>query len=120
MLLANLIDRLPDPAACLAALPDLVAPGGMLLITSPYTWLPEFTAPAHWLGGYTTAAGPVRTLDALDAALSPSFTRLATEDMPFLIREHVRKFQWSVAQATLWQRSPANPTGGAGGISRPD
>jgi hypothetical protein len=25
-------------------------------------------------------------------------------DLPFLIREHQRKFQWSVAEATIWRR----------------
>jgi hypothetical protein len=26
------------------------------------------------------------------------------KDLPFLIREHARKFQWSVALATVWRR----------------
>jgi hypothetical protein len=26
------------------------------------------------------------------------------KDLPFLIREHARKFQWSVAEATIWRR----------------
>jgi hypothetical protein len=25
-------------------------------------------------------------------------------DLPFLLREHARKYQWSVAQASLWRR----------------
>ena len=98
VLMANLIDRLPDPAKCLARLPELIAPGGWLVITSPYTWLEEYTAPAHWLDhGQGTLAG-------LRDTLSPKFELHRTMDLPFLIREHRRKYQWSVAEASIWRR----------------
>lgn len=99
VLMANLIDRLREPARCLASLPSLVVPGGQLVITSPYTWLTDFTPAEHWLGGRN---GP--TLDGLKAALDKDFELSATRDLPFLIREHARKFQWSVAQASIWVR----------------
>ena len=95
VLMANLIDRLNEPQRCLARLPALVNPGGQLVITSPYTWLEDFTPRANWLSP---------TLHGLRAALAPHFDLTATRDMPFLIREHARKFQWSVAQATTWIR----------------
>lgn len=95
VLMANLIDRLSEPQRCLARLPSLVNAGGQLVITSPYTWLEDFTPRANWLSP---------TLDGLRAALAPHFELVATRDMPFLIREHSRKFQWSVAQATIWIR----------------
>lgn len=44
ILAGNLICRLRDPFAFLHRLPGLVAPGGILVITSPYTWLEQFTA----------------------------------------------------------------------------
>lgn len=100
VLMANLVDRLPDPQACLARLPDLVAPGGTVLITSPYTWMEEFTPRAKWLGGRDGR----RTLDGLKEALLPAFELAGRKDIPFLIREHARKFQWSVAEATFWKR----------------
>lgn len=43
VLAANLICRLHAPYNFLRRLSDLVAPGGILIITSPYTWLEEFT-----------------------------------------------------------------------------
>lgn len=95
VLMANLIDRLSEPQRCLARLPSLMKAGGQLVITSPYTWLEDFTPRANWLSP---------TLDGLRAALAPHFDLVATRDMPFLIREHARKFQWSVAQATIWTR----------------
>lgn len=97
VLMANLIDRLAEPRRCLARLPSLVKPGGQLIITSPYTWLEDFTPRANWLGGG-------KTLDGLRAALDVDFTLVTTKDLPFLIREHARKFQWSVAQASIWRR----------------
>tara|TARA_B100000959_G_scaffold41481_1_gene41586 strand:+ start:18 stop:776 length:759 start_codon:yes stop_codon:yes gene_type:complete len=103
VLMANLIDRLPCPAKCLQQLPDLVLTGGQLIIASPCTWLEEYTPKNEWLGGSRTL-GHAQTLDTLCELLSPSFTLDGTSDLPFLIREHARKYQWSVAQATRWLR----------------
>jgi putative 4-mercaptohistidine N1-methyltranferase len=105
VLAANLIDRLVEPRRFLAQLPHLVRPGGQLILTSPYTWLPDYTPPAAWLGGFRQGDTERTTHDALRAALEPNFTLTATKDLPFLIREHARKYQWSVAQATLWRRA---------------
>ena len=43
VLAANLIDRLHSPTDFLGRLASLVAPGGVLVITSPYTFLREYT-----------------------------------------------------------------------------
>jgi putative 4-mercaptohistidine N1-methyltranferase len=104
VLLANLIDRLDHPARCIAQLASIVHPGGQLIITSPYTWLEEFTTLERWLGGFERAGRSIRTFDTLCRLLEPDFTLRATKDLPFLIREHARKYQWSVAQASLWIR----------------
>ncbi len=104
VLAANLIDRLAEPARFLQQLPALVSPGGQLILTSPYTWLPEYTAPGQWIGGCIVDDSPRTTLDGLRLALEANFTLIGTKDLPFLIREHARKYQWSVAQATMWRR----------------
>jgi len=103
-LMANLIDRLWTPRLCLARLPGLVKTGGQLILTSPYTWLEEFTPQANWLGGFERDGELVSTLDGLRAALDPHFELISARDLPFLIREHARKYQWSIAQATVWVR----------------
>ena len=104
LLLANLVDRLADPARCLARLSGLVNPGGQLIITTPGTWLVEFTPKERWLGGHYRDGQAVSTLDGLRARLDKDFELRTTKDLPFLIREHARKFQWSVAQASIWRR----------------
>lgn len=104
VLLANLVDRLREPRRCLVSLCDLVRLGGQLIVTTPCTWLEDYTAQSHWLGGFAQEGRPVRTLETLHALLDPHFTLARTLDLPFLIREHARKFQWSVAQATVWIR----------------
>jgi putative 4-mercaptohistidine N1-methyltranferase len=97
---ANLICRLPDPRVFLRRLPELVRRGGQLLLTTPFTWLEEFTPCAQWIGGTENAT----SAEALDALLAEHFTLEHVQELPFLIREHARKFQWSVARGTRWIR----------------
>jgi putative 4-mercaptohistidine N1-methyltranferase len=105
VLAANLIDRVKSPGKLLASFSRLVRPGGHLILCSPYTWLEEFTPKSEWLGGkYDSAGKPTLTFDGIKKSLLPSFDHRLTKELPFLIREHARKFQWSVAQATLWER----------------
>jgi len=104
VLMANLIDRVDSPRRCLAQLASIVKQSGQLVITSPYTWLEEFTPRAAWLGGFERDGVRMTTLDGLQESLAPAFTLAGVRDLPFLIREHARKFQWSVAQASIWIR----------------
>ncbi len=105
VMLSNLLCRVPDPDACLRQLPGLLRSGGRVLITTPCSWMEEFTPQSAWLGGMLRDGKPVTTLEGLTRCLGSGFKLLRTEEMPFLIREHARKFQWSVAQASLWERS---------------
>jgi putative 4-mercaptohistidine N1-methyltranferase len=101
VLAANLLCRLPEPRRLLERLPALVRSGGQLLLTTPFTWLEEFTPRANWLGG-TPETG--RSFDALHRALEPDFALEHHVELPFLIREHARKFQYGVALGTRWRR----------------
>ena len=104
VLMANLIDRLRDPRKCLAQLPRLLKPGGQLIITSPYTWLLEYTPKQNWLGGVRRGGKRLKTFDALKTILCPDLRLVRRRDLPFLLREHARKFQFSIADATVWLR----------------
>ena len=99
VLMANLIDRLPDPTECLAVIPAHISSGGWMVITSPYTWLEEYTPREKWLDHDGRG-----TLETLKKILAKNFHFRRAFDLPFLIREHRRKYQWSVAEASLWQR----------------
>ena len=93
---ANLLCRLTDPLKLIERLPSLVRSGGQLLLTTPCTWLEEFTPRGNWPQGSTR--------DWLASLLEPHFELSKNCDMPFLIREHARKYQWSVALGTRWVR----------------
>ena len=101
VLAANLICRLPDPEAFLARLPSLVKPGGQLLLTTPFTWLEEYTARERWIGGVDPAH---RSEEELTRRLSGEFRLHRRRDLPFLIREHDRKYQLGIALGTCWIR----------------
>ena len=102
ILAANLICRLAKPALFLQRLPKLVNRGGQLLMTTPFTWLADFTAPSDWLGG--RKGDGVRSFDALNDILGRDFEFQVSKDLPFLIREHERKFQYGIALGGRWVR----------------
>jgi 5-histidylcysteine sulfoxide synthase/putative 4-mercaptohistidine N1-methyltranferase len=100
----NLIDRLYDPALFLAEVPRRIVPGGLFVITSPYTWLEEYTPKAKWIGGRREHGEPLTTRAGLERVLAGSFTLLHAGDVPFVIRETARKHQHTIAEMTVWRR----------------
>lgn len=101
----NLIDRLRYPRKFLLSLSQRITPGGLLVLTSPYTWSVEFTPRSEWLGGCPANNGTSATLDGLQSVLAPHFRMLAEpEDIPFVIRETSRKYQHTIAQMSVWER----------------
>ncbi len=93
---ANLICRLSDPVQLLNRLPDLVKPGGELVLATPCTWLEGFTPPENW--------PPGDTLAWLRSYLESAFELTDCADEPFLIRETARKFQWTRSMLTVWRK----------------
>ena len=100
----NLIDRLYDPSLFLDGIASRILPGGLLVITSPYTWLEEYTPKAKWIGGRREHGEPLSTLAGLQQTLEPRFALLHRENVPFVIRETARKHQHSLAEMTVWRR----------------
>lgn len=101
----NLVDRLKDPGACLAKFHQYLKPDGILVISSPYTLMTEYTPRENWIGGFMAQGQPVRVLDGMADCLSPYF-RLDRDpvDVPFVIRETRRKFQHTIAEVSVWRR----------------
>lgn len=100
----NLIDRLYNPQQFLTVIQERLVPGGLLVLTSPYTWLEEYTGKDHWLGGIKVNGENFTTLDALKQQLGGAFDFEEALDIPFVIRETARKFQHTVAQMTIWRK----------------
>lgn len=105
VLAANLLCRLPDPAAFLAVLRHLVRPGGVLIFTSPFSWLPQYTPRAKWLGGRLEDRDTQTSTSALQSLLVPHFELVSeTQDLPFVMREHTCKFQFITPHVSTFKR----------------
>lgn len=100
VLAANLLCRLERPTQFLRRVPGLVRAGGQLILTTPATWLEEYTPRENWPEG--------ETLAFLEAELAPHFDLRFTKEMPFLIRETRRKYQWTVALGSRWERKDSD------------
>lgn len=98
VLAANLICRLSHPQQFLSRLDSLVRPGGQLLLTTPFTWLEDYTPKDHWLGRDRPS------FDDLHDRMESAFTLEYKCEIPFLIREHARKFQYGIAIGSRWRR----------------
>ena len=105
ILAANLIDRLYSPRQFLSNIHQRLNVGGVLMITSPYTWLEEHTPREEWIGGYKKDGENVSTLDGMKEVLGQHFKLIRSPiEIPFVIRETRHKFQHSLSEVTLWER----------------
>ncbi len=101
----NLIDRLYNPKLFLQEIKNRINSGGILMLTSPYTWQESSTKKEFWLGGYKDESGKeVKTLDTLKEILGDEFELIHLQDLEFVIKESARKFQHSVAEVSVWRK----------------
>lgn len=142
VLMSNLLDRLADPECVLNQLPDLLRPGGIAVIASPYSWSETWTPKPKWLGGryevstarHETSFGcsacrtlhnqqepttfclqeggiAVHTFEKLRQIMEHNhFELIEQRNLPYLIREHSRKYQLCLAHATVWRRHRDRPS----------
>jgi len=105
ILAANLIDRLYDPAKLLNSIHTRINTGGLLMITSPYTWLTEHTKREFWIGGFKRDGENFTTLDGLKEILGKHFKLIqGPQSVPFVIRETSRKHQHTLSEVTIWEK----------------
>jgi putative 4-mercaptohistidine N1-methyltranferase len=107
IVMSNLLCRLPDPVRCLEGLPRVVNEGGVALLVTPFSWLPEFTPRSKWLGGFydPVSHDPIRSRDALRRVMERlGFDKIHEEQVPLVIREHQRKYQYIISEATGWRK----------------
>ncbi|NBX03636.1 MAG: putative 4-mercaptohistidine N1-methyltransferase, partial [Alphaproteobacteria bacterium] len=96
VLMANVLCRLPEPLAVLERMQGanaLVKKGGVLVMTTPFSWLENYTPHARWLNGVEDVAKHLT-----------EFELVHIEELPFLIREHRRKFEYIITLASVWKR----------------
>lgn len=99
VLAANLLCRIPNPQLFLENLHHLIAVGGQLILASPYSWFEEYTPKENWL-----INGQKSSLECLQDHLQDNFELLRTFDLPFLLREHLRKYEWGVSEVSVWKK----------------
>lgn len=105
VLASNLIDRLREPARFLRDIAPRLRSGGLLVLTSPYTWLTDYTPRDNWLGGIRENGEALSTYQALQRLLAAEFEeQMPPRDVPFVIRETARKYQHTLAQLTVWRK----------------
>ena len=100
---SNLLCRLPQPKKFLDSVSKFLNVGGNLLLISPYSWLEEYTPKEDWVGALSNQY----SYDALKEYMKEQDVPLIEthrEDVPFLIREHQRKFQYGVSDAIVFKR----------------
>lgn len=101
----NLIDRLYNPMLFLQDVQSRLNDGGVLVLTSPYTWQESSTKKELWLGGYMDENGQeVKTIEKLQEVLKGQFELLHIQDLPFVIKESARKYQHTLSQMSVWKK----------------
>jgi 2-polyprenyl-3-methyl-5-hydroxy-6-metoxy-1,4-benzoquinol methylase len=103
VLLSNVLDRVGNPAACLAQFTDddrLLRPGGMLAVACPWSWLPEYSDSRRWLG---SPEERVNSEGALKSLLSGRGFALADEvNLDGVLRQNAREYDYFDAHVTVW------------------
>lgn len=108
VIMSNLLCRLPDPMACLNGLDRIVNKGGVVVLVTPFSWLSEFTPRSKWLGGFydPVSKDAIRSKDVLKEVMEDrGFEKIHEEEVPLIIREHQRKYQYIVSEATGWRKA---------------
>lgn len=99
---SNLLCRLPNPRKFLEDVSKFLRPGGVLVMVSPYSWLEEYTSVDQWLGA---RSGGEDSWSVVQNILKGQQLKLEYEEqIPFLIREHERKFQYGVSHGSVWRK----------------
>lgn len=94
ILMANLLCRLPDPEKCLKSLKNVTESNSVMLFTTPCSWDEAFTPREKWLWP---------TLEGLHTHLNSWCDCIEVTNMPFLLKDHDRRAQFTVAQASVWK-----------------
>ncbi|PPK66527.1 methyltransferase domain-containing protein [Actinokineospora auranticolor] len=104
VLLSNVLDRVPDPVACLeqlSASERTLRAGGLLMIACPWSWYPEYSDPTTWLG---SASARTSSETALKARLAPRFDLVREGDEAGVLRQNPREYDYFEAHVSVWRK----------------
>jgi formylglycine-generating enzyme required for sulfatase activity/2-polyprenyl-3-methyl-5-hydroxy-6-metoxy-1,4-benzoquinol methylase len=104
VVLDGLLVRLRQPLDILTKLEALVAPGGLLVISSNNDWSPKTTPRNSWTGGFKMNGEECDTLHMLTYALKKYFILKETKDVIRTTGEHDRRLTIDIMQVSVWQR----------------
>ncbi|HEY2748948.1 MAG TPA: methyltransferase domain-containing protein, partial [Polyangia bacterium] len=96
----NLLDAVPSPPQIIAVADGLCAPGGELILASPYAWQAGIVADEHRFGGADPAAALRRRLVEGDA-LEARYTIDDEAELPWTLRRDARS---AVVYRVHWLR----------------
>lgn len=102
---SNLLCRLPNPRKFLKEIPQFLSDKGILLLVSPYSWLEEYTTPDQWIGATDGEGNDSFTVLSKLLTTESNLRLYDRFDVPFIIREHARKFQYGVSDGTVWVKN---------------
>jgi SAM-dependent methyltransferase/uncharacterized protein YbaR (Trm112 family) len=84
----NVIDVVPQPRAFLKEISDVLADGGLLLLTSPYSWASDSVPIDEWLGGTEELPSAVAVRNAISELGLEILEEV--DEVPWVLREHQR------------------------------
>ncbi len=107
VLMLNLVDSVHNPHVALGQACALLAPGGHLALSTPFTWRAQITAPARWTNAYPGVLDSAAGL-ALDMAYLGEGLRLVAE-RAFLwgLWSFQRELRVYESAGYLWRRESA-------------
>lgn len=101
----NLLDRMRFPTVFLQSVHRFINKGGLLVIACPYAWDEQFTDKQHWVGAKKKDGENYTTAMALKDALSNNFKAVLTPiNVPYVLRETKRKFQYALSEVLFFQK----------------
>jgi putative 4-mercaptohistidine N1-methyltranferase len=103
ILAANLICRVPHPRVLMKRLASLTAKGGVLVLLTPFSWTDESTVRSEWIGGTEEGGGRSEGIFKREMA-ALGFKLLEEGYEPFLIPDHLRRFQYGCPMLTIWKK----------------
>ena len=77
-----------------------------MMVASPYSWMSQYTPVDKWIGGSADGGSVERSAAHFVDLMQGRFgmTLVNEFDMPLLIPEHARKYQYILSHTTVWRK----------------